>query len=411
MRLHKFNPRVAKLKLKLRQNKEKYIKVSTLVFSVAILVIGILYFAYAKFSTVNKFKPIQTTVGSFSSGDYTLAAYVDGVKSDTIPTSTDGYYPYKITCNNNAISEWAFSDWSIKINSTLTGTKCSVFFISGTGYDYTGAVQTFIAPSDGYYILEIWGAQGATCTTDEGGYGAYTSGIVNLTSGTNLYITIGGTANSTTGGYNGGGNGGSGNSQYGAGGGGATDITTTNRGTLSSFSSYHNEVLLVAAGGGGTGHAETTIGKGGNGGGISGNSGFDGVQQCYNCFNTATGGTQTAAGTTGTAPSYGVGGFGIGGNYYNLSYGGNGGGSGWYGGGGSPRGHGGGGGGSSYIGNSLLLSSTTIIKHMTCYNCTTSTDAATRTNTTTKVSSDPISDYAKSGNGYARITYIGSTLD
>jgi hypothetical protein len=66
MRLHKFNPMIAKLKLKLRQNKEKYIKVGTLIFSVFILIIGILYFAYAKFSTVNKFNVTQTSVGNFN---------------------------------------------------------------------------------------------------------------------------------------------------------------------------------------------------------------------------------------------------------------------------------------------------------------------------------------------------------
>lgn len=61
-----------------------------------------------------------------------------------------------------------------------------------------------------------------------------------------------------------------------------------------------------------------------------------------------------------------------------------------------------GGGGSGYIGNSLLTN-----KHMTCYSCTTSTATATKTNSTTNVSSTATADYAKSGHGYAKITFVG----
>jgi hypothetical protein len=141
MRLHKFNPRVAKLKLKLRQNKEKYIKISTLIFSVVILIIGIIYFAYAKFNTTNKFKPIQTTVGNFTTGDYTLAAYIDNVKSDNIPTKTSGYAIDKIECNNSATATWNYDNWDITIHgATQTGTKCNVYFTTANGYaDGSGA--------------------------------------------------------------------------------------------------------------------------------------------------------------------------------------------------------------------------------------------------------------------------------
>jgi hypothetical protein len=139
MRLHKFNPKVAKLKLKLRQNKEKYIKIGTLVFSVSILIIGIIYFAYAKFTTVNKFKPIQTTVGSFTTGDYTLAAYIDGTKSDTFPAKNTNHVVSKIECNNSATATWDYAKWGINIvNATQTGTKCNVYFL--TAYqDSSGA--------------------------------------------------------------------------------------------------------------------------------------------------------------------------------------------------------------------------------------------------------------------------------
>ena len=58
-------------------------------------------------------------------------------------------------------------------------------------------------------------------------------------------------------------------------------------------------------------------------------------------------------------------------------------------------------GGSGYIGNRLLFN-----KHMTGYNVETSDDESTKTITTTNVSEEPMSDYAKKGNGYAKITCL-----
>lgn len=82
--------------------------------------------------------------------------------------------------------------------------------------------------------------------------------------------------------------------------------------------------------------------------------------------------------------------------------GGSAGGGGFFGGGASTRGHGGGGGGSSYIANSSLYE-----KVMYCYKCAESSLDSTKTVSTTNVTSDPISKYAKIGYGYAKITYIG----
>lgn len=80
-----------------------------------------------------------------------------------------------------------------------------------------------------------------------------------------------------------------------------------------------------------------------------------------------------------------------------------GGGGGYYGGG--AGGHGGAGGGSSYIGNPLLTN-----KSMYCYNCTTSSEESTKTFTTTCHSANATENCSKEGNGYAIITYIGSTI-
>ena len=75
----------------------------------------------------------------------------------------------------------------------------------GWNYDYTGEIQTFVAPKTGIYSLETWGAQGGDATdgtlTARGGYGAYAVGEVFLTQGETLYINVGGQN-----GYGGGGN-------------------------------------------------------------------------------------------------------------------------------------------------------------------------------------------------------------
>ena len=296
-----------------------------------------------------------------------------------------------------------------------------------------GSVQTFTVPKTGYYQLEAWGAQGGNYNgTYYGGYGGYSTGKVYLIAETELYIYVGGAGSQSTsstsgivaGGYNGGGYAyviSSSCSNSGGSGGGASHIATTS-GVLSTLSSNVSSIVIVGGGGGGSSYRYCNANdyayySGGNGGGISGSSALVKVNYWSNTL--PTGGTQTAVGTGGTTngESGGANGaFGLGGQTsrtggYTL---GTGGGGGYYGGG-----NGmfiGGGGGSGYIGNSLLLSSSTLTKHMYTYcneNCTNyqSTNADTYTNTGTNVSATATSDYAKSGNGYAKITYIGQTAN
>ncbi len=281
-------------------------------------------------------------------------------------------------------------------------------------YSYTGEQQIFTAPLDGYYKLETWGAQGGTVTSYRGGYGGYSSGAVALKKGDKLYVNVGGAgqggavSTNYTGGYNGGGaTNGTGADHYHASGGGATHIAKVSGQLASIGVSKLDQVLIVAGGGGGayihnagTGYASI----GGSGGGYIGTaattSGSNGKQ--------GLGGSQTAGGryTSSTETTSTIfGSFGKGGTP-SASWGSAGGG-GYYGGGASygstsSNGNSGGGGGSGYIGNSLLID-----KVMYCYSCTASTGAATKTISTTNVSATATSNYAKSGNGYAIIKYLG----
>ena len=333
-------------------------------------------------------------------------------------------------------------------------------------YDYTGSVQTFVAPASGYYKFQAWGAQGGSYTT-VGGKGAYTSGVIYLAAKENIYVYVGQSVNQASTSYNGGGApGGSYNSMAG---GGATDFRLTS-GNWNDSKSLASRIMV--AGGGAGSDLYISGSNGGFGGSLIGGSGGIYRSNTTYAYTVAQGGTQIAGGNPGIGVastgngSFGIGGssnnshgsgggivgstttknfpnsgvannnpsggsqtaggggggnldgrsaiswlngkYGIGGGYLitqsNVSSGG---GGGLYGGGASWGGSGAG--GSGYIGNSSLLSGSTLTKHMTCYNCTTSTDASTKTNTTTNVSATPIADYAKIGNGYAKITYIGVT--
>ena len=266
---------------------------------------------------------------------------------------------------------------------------------STTKYDYTGGEQTFIAPNDGYYKLEVWGAQGGAGVKDgtvmyDGGYGGYAKANVHLNLNNKLYINIGGKGNDATdgkegaiGGYNGGGTGGndnnyssSGGNEPGSGGGGATHISTIS-GLLSTLSDKIDSILIVAGGGGGSAY----YGVGGFGGGFNGTYGTS---------------SSTVFGTQTSGNSFGIGGTGV-----TNNGGGGGGGGGYYGGGGGAASGSSGGSGSGYIGNSVLTD-----KYMYCYNCTTSDEVNTKTYTTTNVSDTTISNYAKIGDGSTVISQI-----
>ena len=238
-----------------------------------------------------------------------------------------------------------------------------------------------------------------------------------MNKGDKLYINVGGkglSSNSSTngillGGYNGGGNAyviASSCSNAAGSGGGATHISLAS-GLLSSFETKIDNILIVAAGGGGSLwryciSSDNTHSFGGSAGGYVDNS-----SKAYSAFTyiLSTGGSQIAGGVGGTDNNeigaangnFGLGGFtSRTGGYINST----GGGAGLYGGGSGM--FAGGGGGSSYIGNSLLTD-----KVMYCYNCEESTEESTKTISTTNVSEEAIINYAKQGNGYAKITYLG----
>ena len=282
-------------------------------------------------------------------------------------------------------SSYALFSFTKTSNNVIEGKVGKINYT--TNFSYTGECTTYIAKSDGYYNLEVWGAQGGNYnTTYVGGLGGYSKGIVHLTKGTTLYVCVGGQPQTVTtasvavpGGFNGGGNGFnraySGTYTYGQAGGGATDIR------IGQNSLYAR--VIVAGGGSGSNNRIS----GYAGGGLSGVTGQSGYA-----------GTQTSAGTGG---SFGQGGSATtsGSNY---RYGASGGGGGFYGGGAiasysdSTNYDKYSGGGSGYVYTSSTASSypSGCLLNSTYYLIVSSTTQGINT-----------------GNGKATITYIGKELD
>lgn len=160
-------------------------------------------------------------------------------------------------------------------------------------YNCTESVEKFTAPSDGYYLLEAWGAQGGSVPVNingskileaiEGGKGGYSYGIVYLNKDDEIYVVAGCEGKTLinsvkgvtlAGGYNGGGIAYSNNEHnYQGSGGGATHFAINqNLGVLENYVDDQNDVLLVAGGGGGS-YSSSDIyyySTGGSGGGLLG---------------------------------------------------------------------------------------------------------------------------------------------
>lgn len=110
-----------------------------------------------------------------------------------------------------------------------------------TDYKATGTYQTFIAPQNGKYKVELWGSQGQG---EKGGKGAYTRGEIFLEKNEKLYVYVGDNKPISF-------NGGAAAARYSGDGGGATDVRLI-PGDFDDFTSLKSRIM-VAAGGGGTG--------------------------------------------------------------------------------------------------------------------------------------------------------------
>ena len=198
----------------------------------------------------------------------------------------------KTTCNSaTAKSNCAkLGDGAVKITLVSKNINLNKYY-----YMYTGEAQTFTAPKTGNYKVELWGAQGMDYDSSNiGGKGGYTSGIISLNKDEHLFVYVGGKGVGKTAGYNGGATGGSSTDGTYTAGGGATDVRLVS-GNWNNEQSL-NSRIMVAGGGAGSGYYWVGIIAGGNAGGLTGESGTSNGKGAEHTV--ATGGTQTSAGLT-----------------------------------------------------------------------------------------------------------------
>ena len=258
-------------------------------------------------------------------------------------------------------SQESVEDRVVLIEKTVCS---SIDFNTATFYTFDSAdLEQTVDLSQGFYLIQAWGASGTKNNNNVGGKGAYVSTIYQVEGNETLYLNLGGNYNDDITNqnlaYNGGGS-----SKHGGSGGGATSVATTS-GELSTLSGKTDSIILVAAGGGGAGYTK----PGGAGGDLI--KGLDGAGYSDSYY--GKGATATAGGAGGakhsnrsTSPGK-AGVFGRGGNAgsYSSNYNGGGGGGGYYGGGGgtssSNKAYGSGGGGVSYINADVLTQTNTIM--------------------------------------------------
>ncbi len=339
-----------------------------------------------------------------------------------------------VTVDSN-LDIWKTGEYEIKYVSRYNNKEKTIIrevIVYKPDLTYTGSYQTFTVPCSGIYNLETWGAEGGGLE----GKGAYSKGEIYLEEGTNLYVFVGragveGTyGNNTTstvgqGGsasYNGGGAGGNAggsagiyaNYRGGASGGGATDIrlSITAIGTWNNVASLRSRIM-VAGGGGGTSNNASFDFEKSSAGTLNGQWGglYSDIPLSY-VYKRGIGGTQISGN------SLGVGGTGSVSGYASGCPGHSGGGGGYYGGtGGQSTSYDcyiiGGGGGSSYVSgcegcNAITINGVASNQpiHYSGYKFD---NIVMIDGNEVMPSPSGSTETGHSGNGYARITYIGTS--
>lgn len=301
-----------------------------------------------------------------------------------------------------------------------------VFELDGDDYHFA----EYTVPKTGYYKLEVWGASGGGSAlsgtgVNYGGRGGYATGTIYLSAEEGqqdiLYLNAGGAGFASMSGENGGVNGGGTGGIYDylsvqrptGGGGGASDIRVNSNDLYSR--------VLVAGGGGGAGcerGGPSTADQGGYGGGESGHDGI-GLWGYYGYGGTIRAGGSGAFTMGGYSQdgSYGVGGS-------NTARGGSldsrlggGGGGGWYGGGAGS--YDGGGGGSGWALTKTNYNNWTNASDKAKYLLVENGESnywllneqvLSGNQTISNPRNNGNNETGMSGNGFIRITWVGTTL-
>ncbi len=217
-----------------------------------------------------KWELTNNTNNTVTSGNFYEVSNKDEImleEENSINYNTTISYTLKIWLSYSEVNDQSSVQGGIlnaKIGAEAQSEVCGKLAVSY--FEEWEGPQPFVAPANGTYFVELWGAQGGNNTVSDG---AYTAGKIELTKGEKFYVYIGkqsNTANTKV--YNGGES-----DEDGYPGGGATDIRTVG-GTWNNPLSLNSRIMVAAGSGAGSGNDSSIKGAGG---GLIGYPGGDGV--------------------------------------------------------------------------------------------------------------------------------------
>lgn len=245
---------------------------------------------YARWTTTVTF---NANGGTITGGSYSAEQALAGKASGSLQYNVNQTISTGLSGNK---SGYSFVLWNTKPDGTgtnlknygrITGPVTFYAIYYRTDYAFTGDVQTFTAPVDGWYQVQLWGADGGALPDQVGGKGGYTRCYVHLKAKDYIYVFVGGsgvglTSNEAVGGWNGGGYTITCKAGFHSGsGGGMTHISYTNNLAVASPDpsvpgTWNPEgTIAVAGGGGGGGNVELYLMDGskvGHAGGLVSNN-------------------------------------------------------------------------------------------------------------------------------------------
>ena len=129
-----FNKDKALRQIKLKQNKNTYIKRISIVLSCFILLVGIMYFTFAKFEQNSEEYTLINGKVKYLGGDINIVSYnYDGTSNSQPPNKNEGYILTNINCEG-ATGEWDDVNWELNISSLTSKVKCNLEFDKNSNY-------------------------------------------------------------------------------------------------------------------------------------------------------------------------------------------------------------------------------------------------------------------------------------
>lgn len=139
---------------------------------------------------------------------------------------------------SNSVTDVASASCGLALQQQINAASKRI--LTKKAVHYTGSPVDFIAPIEGDYLFECYGAQGSDYNTFSGGKGGKTVGQIHLKQGDKLILNVGGQDS-----YNRAGTG-----------------TISNGGGATEISLYDNTVIMCAGGGGGSGYVSDGLAGG-----------------------------------------------------------------------------------------------------------------------------------------------------